>query len=128
LGPWIRYGQSKFANILFASELARRHPELTSVSLHPGFVMTPMNTEMVGWNKMFGSTLAWLTGNSKLQPDQGVLSQLWCATSAKKEELKNGGYYKPVGVESSGELTAEVRDQVLAKKLWDWTEKVLEGF
>jgi hypothetical protein len=43
-------------------------------------------------------------------------------------ELKNRGYYKPVGVESSGELTVELRDEVLAKKWWDWTEKVLERF
>jgi NAD(P)-dependent dehydrogenase (short-subunit alcohol dehydrogenase family) len=128
MGGWIRYGQSKLANILFASELARHHPELTSVSVHPGFVMTPMNTEMVGWNKVFGSTSAWLTGEPKLQPDQGVLSQLWCAGSAKKGELKNGGFYKPVGVESSEKLTAEGKDEALAKKLWDWTEKVLGEF
>ncbi|KAI4636976.1 hypothetical protein J4E93_010766 [Alternaria ventricosa] len=53
LGAWIRYGQSKLANILFATELARRHPELTSVAIHPGLVKTPMNTEMAGWSKTF---------------------------------------------------------------------------
>jgi NAD(P)-dependent dehydrogenase (short-subunit alcohol dehydrogenase family) len=46
LGPWQRYGQSKVANILFASELARRYPQIVSVSIHPGVVKTPMVTEM----------------------------------------------------------------------------------
>ncbi|KAF7155642.1 hypothetical protein CNMCM5623_008184 [Aspergillus felis] len=35
---WTRYAASKAANILFASELARRYPEILSVSIHPGAV------------------------------------------------------------------------------------------
>ena len=40
---WGRYGASKAANIMFAAELARRHPQLTSVSLHPGIIMTDLH-------------------------------------------------------------------------------------
>src|SRR5256885_279465 len=39
-----RYGQSKLANILFTNELARRYPAITSVSIHPGGIMTGLST------------------------------------------------------------------------------------
>lgn len=35
-GPWLRYGQSKLANIVYASELAKRYPDVTTVAIHPG--------------------------------------------------------------------------------------------
>jgi len=38
------YGGSKGANILFAAEAARRWPEITSVSFHPGVVRTNFGT------------------------------------------------------------------------------------
>ncbi|KAF1847090.1 NAD(P)-binding protein [Cucurbitaria berberidis CBS 394.84] len=128
LGPWVRYGQSKLANILFASELARRYPNITSVSIHPGVVETPMNTEMRGFNKKFVSITTWLGGIKWMKPEQGVLNQLWCAAGAKKEVLKNGGFYRPVGVDDWETLTKEARDGELAKKLLDWTESVLDNF
>ena len=128
LGGWIRYGHSKLANILFASELARRYPEITSVSIHPGLVMTPMNTDMDWFNKTFVNTTSRLSGVKKLTPQQGVLNQLWCATGADKGELKNGGFYRPVGVECSGKLTSEGKSEDLARRLWDWTEDVLGKF
>lgn len=37
---WRRYGQSKLANIVYAAELARRFPMITSLSVHPGVVNT----------------------------------------------------------------------------------------
>ena len=49
----------------------------------------------------------------------GALTQTWAAV-VKKDDLVNGGFYRPVGVKSSGSKLA--RDNGLAKKLWDWTE------
>jgi len=125
LGAWIRYGQSKLANILFAAELARRHPELTSVAIHPGLVKTPMNTDMAGWSKTFVNVTSRISGERWLEPHEGVLNQLWCAAGANKEALRNRGYYTPGGVDSTEKLTAEARDEDLAGRLWEWTEKVL---
>jgi NAD(P)-dependent dehydrogenase (short-subunit alcohol dehydrogenase family) len=125
LGPWIRYGQSKLANILFAKELARQNSELTSVVIHPGLVKTPMNTKMTGWSKTFVNVTSRLSGEKWLAPHQSVLNQLWCAAGAEKGALKNGGYYTPVGVDSTEKLTTEAKDEALAKRLWEWTEKVL---
>lgn len=128
LGTWIRYGQSKLANILFASELARQYPELTSVSVHPGVVMTPMNTEMDAWNKTFVGVTTWLGGVPKLLPEQGALSQLWAAAGAKKEDIRNGGFYRPVGVDSWDKLAGEGKNEELAGRLWEWTENILAKY
>lgn len=40
LGRWLRYGQSKLANLLYAREMARRHPSVLSFSITPGVVET----------------------------------------------------------------------------------------
>lgn len=37
---WARYGHSKLANVLHSKELAKRYPDILSVSLHPGTVKT----------------------------------------------------------------------------------------
>lgn len=54
--PWLAYGQSKLANLLFAFELARRLSELRqdvrSVACHPGYAAT--NLQLVG-PEQFGS-------------------------------------------------------------------------
>ncbi|KAH7371011.1 hypothetical protein BKA66DRAFT_611666 [Pyrenochaeta sp. MPI-SDFR-AT-0127] len=128
LGPWVRYGQSKLANILFSTELARRYPSITSVSIHPGLVMTPMNTEMKGFNKILVDVTTWLGGVKKLEPEEGVLNQLWCAAGAKKSSIRNGGFYRPVGEDCWEKLTKEGRDEQLAGRLWEWTEGALDKF
>jgi NAD(P)-dependent dehydrogenase (short-subunit alcohol dehydrogenase family) len=132
LGPWIRYAQSKLANILFATEFARRYPQITSVSIHPGVVETTMITDMATGPRYFNATACWLAGVKFMEPHQGAWSQLWCSAGAKKEELRNGGFYRPVGrdcwVEKEKPMTKLSKDEDLAKRLWNWTEEVLERF
>ncbi|KAF2825716.1 NAD(P)-binding protein [Ophiobolus disseminans] len=128
LGPWQRYGQSKLANILFAAELARRYPQITSVVVHPGVVRTPMLTEMRGFVRWFNDTACWLVGIVPMEPHQGAWSQLWCAAGANKEVLRNGGFYRPVGIDATEDLKGEGRNAELAIKLWDWSENVLRKF
>lgn len=128
LGTWLRYGQSKVANILFASELARRYPQITSVSLHPGVVKTPMVKGLEGFNGWFNAVMCWLAGIKMMEPHEGAYSQLWCAAGAKKEELTNGGFYRPVGLHSTKDLKGEAANTELAVKLWEWTDDVLAKF
>jgi len=49
-GPWIRYGQSKLANIVYAAELARRYPSIISISVHPGssYLLTKLLFSCIG--------------------------------------------------------------------------------
>jgi NAD(P)-dependent dehydrogenase (short-subunit alcohol dehydrogenase family) len=128
LGPWQRYGQSKLANILFSAELARRHPELTSVVIHPGVVNTSMLTGMSPSAFWFTRITCWLQGIPVMKPHEGAYNQLWCAAGAKKEDLRNGGFYRPVGRDDTDKLKGEGANVELAVKLWEWTEKVLVKF
>ncbi|KAF2688326.1 NAD(P)-binding protein [Lentithecium fluviatile CBS 122367] len=128
MGGWIRYAQSKLANILFASELARRHPEITSVSVHPGVVLTDLYYTQAWWNRWFIDFGCWAQGLKLLQPHQGSWNQVWCAAAAEKGELVSGGFYYPVGVEKMAMLDKTAKSAELAKELWDWTEGVLAKF
>ncbi|KAI1832853.1 hypothetical protein DTO027I6_8167 [Penicillium roqueforti] len=114
-----RYGASKAANILFAAELSRRYPSITSVSVHPGIIITnlydALNSSSIfaalgtKFLRLFGSTV-----------QQGACNSLWAAVGAKKEELTNGGYYVPVGILKRRNIWACNED--MGKRLWDWTE------
>ena len=53
------------------------------------------------------------------------MNQTWAAAGAKKDELANGAFYMPVGVESNSTLDTTAKDLNLAKELWEWTEKAL---
>lgn len=115
---WTRYGASKAANILFAAELARRYPEILSVSLHPGVVSSNLYEHTKASNPIakFGFPLMTLSSRNVRS---GALNQLWAA-GVKSELLVNGAYYVPIG---SHAQTRYSYDKVMAKKLWDWTEE-----
>ncbi|KAJ7189454.1 oxidoreductase [Mycena pura] len=119
--PPARYGQSKFANILFAAELARRHPQLVALSVHPGTVRTELVAKLDGVTKAL--TYRYLGRPFSMKtPKEGAYNQLWAAT-ADREGIVNGEYYEPVGVR--GRHARKSRDVELAKRLWEWTEKEL---
>ncbi|KAJ5214220.1 hypothetical protein N7449_001389 [Penicillium cf. viridicatum] len=123
-GPWVRYGQSKLANLVYARELAKRFPAITSVSVHPGVVGTGLVTGLGIKEKMLVYATTWWM---ILQPHEGAFSQTWAAT-VDKAEIRNGGYYEPVGKLMDRKLDATAKDEVLAERLWDWTEEALKGF
>ncbi|KAK4222761.1 short-chain dehydrogenase TIC 32, chloroplastic [Podospora fimiseda] len=123
LGRWLRYGQSKLANLLYARELAERYPEILSFSITPGVVSTGMVTGL-GWaNK----ALVYATTIGQMQtPEEGTYNHLWAMTAAR-EGIKPGLFYEPVGQLSKLESKAS-RDVDLSKRLWDWTEEELAGW
>jgi NAD(P)-dependent dehydrogenase (short-subunit alcohol dehydrogenase family) len=123
-GSWVRYGQSKMANIVTAREVARRYPEILAVSVHPGVVETELVTKLTPVRKGFVYLANWVQGIGLMKPEQGCLSQIWVAT-AGRGEIVNGGFYTPVGVLRDDMLDKDARDPELAKRLWDWTEEVL---
>ncbi|OAP56779.1 hypothetical protein AYL99_08891 [Fonsecaea erecta] len=122
-GPWTRYGASKSANIMFAAELARRHPTLTSVSVHPGIIKTDLYLPSSQTNSIlkYGSMIFGPLMFSTVQA--GAFNQLWAAAGAKKEELANGSYYTPVGKNRPNKWS---KDAEAGRKLWEWTEKELK--
>ncbi|KAJ7497599.1 oxidoreductase [Mycena latifolia] len=120
-----RYPQSKLANLLYAAELARRYPQITAVSVHPGVANTAMFLDAPWVEKLIIKSIQMWKGEPIVSPEAGAFTQLWAATVAKSE-LVNGEFYVPVGV--LGKHSELSVDKELAAKLWDWTEKELEGY
>lgn len=125
--PWHRYGASKAANILFASELARRYPSLLSVSVHPGIIMTDLHTpgqktfSAVGWFMKLAAPII------SQDVAHGVYNTLWAASSKVGEgagEVKSGGYYTPVGRRQAGNKWAGNKEA--GRGLWEWSVEVIE--
>lgn len=121
---WARYAQSKLANILFADELARRHPgQLTAVSLHPGMVNTNIMSPFVSRHLAARAALRALDWAFFTTADRAARHQVWAATA--REGVESGAYYHPIG--APGLRSWRARDKELARRLWEWTEKELEG-
>ena len=90
-GSWRRYGQSKLANILSARKLARRYPDITTVSVHPGVITTRL-VENLGWaHRWF---IYATTFNQMMTLEEGVYSQLWAAMTSK-DRLETGQFCMP---------------------------------
>ncbi|KKA18770.1 Short-chain dehydrogenase/reductase family protein [Rasamsonia emersonii CBS 393.64] len=119
---WQRYGASKAANILFASELARRHPELLSVSVHPGVVKSDLYETTKARNAFARYVLDLTAPLAMRTVSSGALNQLWAAAGASREQLAsaNGAFYTPVG--NVHPRNRFVADAEMARRLWEWTE------
>ncbi|KAI2474950.1 retinol dehydrogenase 14 [Pyrenophora tritici-repentis] len=120
---WVYYNQSKLANLLYSVELAARHPSITSVAVHPGFIKTDL---LVHINSMDRQVINLLSHGDWRTAVTGAYNQTWAATT-QKENLVNGAYYEPVGVKTVPS-TRQGRDRALAKELWEWTERELKDW
>ncbi|KAH7233802.1 retinol dehydrogenase [Fusarium redolens] len=115
-----RYGISKLANVHYARALSRRHPEIKSVSLHPGFVNTNLSSGLAASWPILKPILLFF-GLFLSNVSTGVKNQLWVSVSP---EVKSGEFYFPVGVAGCGSKHSYDRD--LEEQLWEWTEEELE--
>ncbi|KAI9852815.1 MAG: hypothetical protein M1838_005036 [Thelocarpon superellum] len=140
-GTWARYGQSKLANILYTDELAKKFPDITSASIHPGLIHTNVSTNVHSM-ALYDVKLTWLdaqlyTSNKEsnaivryglmvagglMMSDvpTGAKNQLWAAVS---KDVVSGTYYTPIGVK--GLRTPAAKSGPLAAQLWNWTEEEL---
>ncbi|KAK4244160.1 hypothetical protein C7999DRAFT_17548 [Corynascus novoguineensis] len=128
LGPLGCYGQSKLANILWTRQLARAHPQFTVASVHPGVVGTQIMENARGTPAMLRTLVRGAVHLGLITSvETGVRNQLWAsvAPSGDGRRLVSGGYYVPVGV--AGQESALAKDEELARRLWEWTDKELEG-
>jgi NAD(P)-dependent dehydrogenase (short-subunit alcohol dehydrogenase family) len=118
-----QYGQSKLANILFAKGLAKRFPQITSVAVHPGLILTDLYLAKDKSNFIVKLAMTYIAPLLFQLPKHGAYNQLWAAT-APSNKVVNGGYYIPVGKKTGGSNYS--RDEDLADTLWDWTEDQFE--
>jgi NAD(P)-dependent dehydrogenase (short-subunit alcohol dehydrogenase family) len=105
---WRAYGAAKAANILFTAEVARRWPDVTSVSFHPGVVRSNFGEGRL--TRLFYRYAPFL-----VTPEKAGALLVWLAT-IPAAELVDGGYY--VGHDVT-QPAAHARDDAAAAKLWD---------
>jgi len=110
------YGQSKFANIVFANELDRQYENqgIVSTSVHPGLISTDLFREYPKFLIYIG---AWFV---MYPASQGAVTQLWAGTSVEGAEL--GGKYL-VAWARAGQPYARTQDPALGRQLWEWAEE-----
>ena len=131
-GKWRAYGQSKLANILFASELGRRAAaagaDLTSISAHPGYASTNLqaaSSKMTG--SKVGATFAAVGNKLFAQSDaNGALPLIYAVTSPDAVSGEYAGPSGAFGMRGIGVKPAtrskRATDDVTARKLWDVSE------
>lgn len=88
--PWLGYGQSKTANVLFAVELDRRGGPhgVRAFSLHPGGIPGTNLSTHIPSETLISAGLIDRDGKTLVHPErdvksieQGAATQVWCATS-----------------------------------------------
>ena len=104
------YANSKLANALFANELARREPWLTSNSLHPGVIGTKL---LHAGFDMPGDPV-----------EIGARTSVYLATSPEVANV-TGRYFVDC---SAVTAAASALDQGLAQRLWAWSEQAVSDF
>jgi len=119
LTPSDLYGQSKFGNVVFSHELARRYGDdgIVSIALHPGSLKTDLGRHI----SPFVRSIIHALSNT---PAQGALTQLWGGTAPEAASL-NGKYLIPwarIGLPHKDTL-----DPTTGAKLWEWLEEQVKG-
>ncbi len=107
------YGQSKFANILFTYELARRlaGTNVTVNCLHPGAVATGLGKNNGAWAQV----LVRILGTFFRTPEQGAATSIYLASSPAVAGVS--GKYFMNGKERRSSKASY--DDAAAKRLWD---------
>lgn len=116
---WTAYGQSKFANLLFSKELARRFQgsKKTATAVHPGVIQTNLSrhmTPIVG--VVFGLAQSFVL---KSVPE-GAATEVYAAVSPKAAGL-SGVYFADCNI---AKPRADADDPALAKRLWEVSEEI----
>ncbi|XP_042399397.1 short-chain dehydrogenase TIC 32 B, chloroplastic-like [Zingiber officinale] len=117
------YGQSKLANILHANELARRLKEeganVTANSVHPGLIETNLMRHSVA----FITALRAVSGFMWKTVPQGAATSCYVALNPNMKGV-TGRYFADCNEEKP---TAKARDEALAKKLWEFSEQLVNS-
>ena len=116
---WPAYGESKYANILFTRELARRleGSGTTANCFNPGFVHSGFGLNNGGFLKLAFSLVSPIFAQT---PERGAGTLIWLATSPEAATY-TGEYF------SDRKVTKVVeprRDDELARGLWELSEKL----
>ena len=120
---WRAYGQSKFANILFAKELARRFSGTarTANALHPGVIFDTNLKRSMNVPRVIFDPVVSLSNLLVLKTiPQGAATQCYVATSPALAAV-SGQYFADCNI---ARPRADAEDPLLARRLWDVSEKI----
>jgi NAD(P)-dependent dehydrogenase (short-subunit alcohol dehydrogenase family) len=118
--PWRAYGQSKFANLLFAKELAHRFvgSKKTANAVHPGVINTNLGRHMGRAVRMASSVIGPLAWKSI---PQGAATQTYVAVHPAVATI-SGAYFADCNV---AKCRPDANDAGLAKRLWEVSEEIV---
>jgi len=120
--PWVHYGQSKLANLLFAKELARRlaGTRRTANAVHPGVIQTNLGRHMPGLARRVFGLVSPLVLKSVAQ---GAATQTYAAVHPSLAAT-TGAYLADCNL---AKARADADDPALARRLWEVTERLVAG-
>merc|ERR1719218_457022 len=114
--PWVAYGQSKLANVLFTYELARRlgrDANCTANALHPGVVDTELGRYLLddtpAWQKPIMSVMKMFVKS----PAEGAETSIYLASEPGVQGL-SAKYWESCEMKPS---SGESYDREVAKRL-----------
>jgi NAD(P)-dependent dehydrogenase (short-subunit alcohol dehydrogenase family) len=112
-----RYSETKLANILFTSELARRleGTGVTANCFHPGLVASGFNRNN---GPLMRAAMTLIRPFSR-SPEHGARTLVWLVDSAEVSD-QSGGYFVD---ERRVAPTAEAQDSASARRLWELSER-----
>jgi NAD(P)-dependent dehydrogenase (short-subunit alcohol dehydrogenase family) len=115
------YGESKLANVLFSSELARRlaGTGVTSNALHPGFVASNFFSAP-GMRPLLGRLMGLASRVFAISPEEGAKTSIYLASAPEVANI-TGGYFER---SKPAEPSPAARDAEAARRLWQLSEEL----
>jgi NAD(P)-dependent dehydrogenase (short-subunit alcohol dehydrogenase family) len=117
---FLRYGDSKLANILFTRELARQlaGTGVVATCFHPGFIASAFGHNTQGVTRAVTMLLQKLRA---LTPEQGADTLVWLATSPDAAARESGAYF----VDRKRTIPRpQGQDDAMAARLWELSERL----
>jgi len=119
-----KYTQSKLANVVYARQYTLHYPQILSVAIHPGDVLTEIfNKGAEGGDEQIKYLAREVAPKRCGSLKEGIKNGVWAATA---EGVLSGRYYEPVGVLGMGSELS--KDPKLGERLWTWTQREMEGW
>lgn len=126
---WLRYGETKLANIWYTKVLQERLDQIGANqvyvnAVHPGVVETDLFVNMDNSKGMM-KVANYVMKKIKINVKQGALTQIYAAAASQieKDGIK-GKYFVPYCTLASPNSNG--CDITKARKMWDWTETILK--
>lgn len=122
LGRTKRYVQSKWANTIIATEMAKRYPLITSVSFNPGAIRTDLTRHAPGIAKAIQRMLAFPV-------HLGALTEL-CAGLGDEAAENNGCYFIPWGKIGAPlpNVAEGIEKRATGDRLWGLCDELVKEF